>query len=423
MLCAGRDSHTCCAGSPEHRATLLVEEFMSIADGQAVLRPGGDGARPLALDCTTSLSRLGSRAYPPALKELAPKVFPPPTCRHPTLAQVDIAWKRPFLCCLCCTRAQGCVRGTVCESLEVMLCYVAALAIVFPLSASESPGCAAMHFKRVGLQASHRHLAGPQGQPLQFTAHGCRGQTDGGVCAQVRLELTQAVDAQRYAADGGGGGAQGGAARRTRLLEAALAEGPSGRCHLPEAAALLWLLVGGKLDSIAPQALWVRPPPPPLFEFVRSHSATRWREARLRSQLRVCHQVALPALSGHIGSAVQGGDTSGHSDPEAHVAWLMHYDYRCPGCFCADPVAVHGAPTLASLAPEHTHVLPHSLCARVYVSASLLPCNAAGPSAALASRRPPSGIHVATAALPGGGRVKGCRGCMEASVAALWMRG
>lgn len=47
---------------------------MSIADGQAVLRPAGDGARPLTLDCTTSLSRLGARAYPPALKELAPKV-------------------------------------------------------------------------------------------------------------------------------------------------------------------------------------------------------------------------------------------------------------------------------------------------------------------------------------------------------------
>lgn len=76
---------------------------------------------------------------------------------------------------------------------------------------------------------------------------------------QVRFELTQAVDAQRYAADGGAGGAAGGAARRTRLLEAALAEAPSGRCSLPEAAALLWLLLSGKLDAIQPEALWVRP--------------------------------------------------------------------------------------------------------------------------------------------------------------------
>lgn len=53
---------------------MLVEEFMSIADGQAVLRHDADGDRPLTLDCTASLSRLGTRAYPPALKDLAPKV-------------------------------------------------------------------------------------------------------------------------------------------------------------------------------------------------------------------------------------------------------------------------------------------------------------------------------------------------------------
>lgn len=88
------------------------------------------------------------------------------------------------------------------------------------------------------------------------------------MCVQVRFELTQAVDAERYAADGGGGDAQAGAARRTRLLQAALAEAPSGRCHLPQAAALLWLLVAGKLDSVAPEALWVRPPTPPYFSEV-----------------------------------------------------------------------------------------------------------------------------------------------------------
>eukprot|EP00892_Ulva_mutabilis_P004027 jgi/Ulvmu1/1997/UM012_0159.1 len=133
------------AGSPEHRASMLLEEFMSIADGQAVLRAAAAGERPLTLDCTTSLSRLGSRAYPPALKDLAPK---------------------------------------------------------------------------------------------------------------VRLELTQAEDARRYAADGGASAACTSAARRPELLAAALSEGRAGRCSLPEAAALLWLLVRGNLDAIAPENLW-----------------------------------------------------------------------------------------------------------------------------------------------------------------------
>lgn len=71
---------------------------------------------------------------------------------------------------------------------------------------------------------------------------------------QVRFELTQAEDARRYSADGGAASVPA----RSRLLEAALTEARSGCCSLAEAATLLWLLVSGKLDSVAPEGLWVR---------------------------------------------------------------------------------------------------------------------------------------------------------------------
>lgn len=67
-------------------ATETVEEIMSISDGQLVLKAappsggggggGGEGVRTLQLDCLASLSRMGTRAYPLALKDLAPKVRP-----------------------------------------------------------------------------------------------------------------------------------------------------------------------------------------------------------------------------------------------------------------------------------------------------------------------------------------------------------
>ncbi len=48
----------------------VVEEVMSIADGQVVLVPGRGGAP--AVDPAASISRIGGRAYPPALAALAP---------------------------------------------------------------------------------------------------------------------------------------------------------------------------------------------------------------------------------------------------------------------------------------------------------------------------------------------------------------
>lgn len=48
---------------------------MSITDGQVVLlpRPGGPGA-PVNVDPRLSVSRIGTRAYPPALAALAPQI-------------------------------------------------------------------------------------------------------------------------------------------------------------------------------------------------------------------------------------------------------------------------------------------------------------------------------------------------------------
>ncbi len=51
-------------------AVQVIEELMSIADGQVVLRR--DAATGMvSVDPQASISRIGSRAYPPALADLA----------------------------------------------------------------------------------------------------------------------------------------------------------------------------------------------------------------------------------------------------------------------------------------------------------------------------------------------------------------
>ena len=51
-------------------ALQVIEELMSIADGQVVLRR--DAATGMvSVDPQASISRIGSRAYPPALADLA----------------------------------------------------------------------------------------------------------------------------------------------------------------------------------------------------------------------------------------------------------------------------------------------------------------------------------------------------------------
>lgn len=49
-----------------------IEELMSIADGQVVLEQHADGS--IGVDARLSVSRIGSRASPPALASLAPSI-------------------------------------------------------------------------------------------------------------------------------------------------------------------------------------------------------------------------------------------------------------------------------------------------------------------------------------------------------------
>lgn len=63
----------------------VVEEFMSLTDGQTVLRcgDGGGGASGagVSVDAALSVSRIGTRAFPPALEALAPQIrCRPPLC-------------------------------------------------------------------------------------------------------------------------------------------------------------------------------------------------------------------------------------------------------------------------------------------------------------------------------------------------------
>lgn len=61
--------------APRAAAAQVVEELMSIADGQVVLqRSSTDAAAPVGVDARVSVSRIGSRAYPPALAGLAASI-------------------------------------------------------------------------------------------------------------------------------------------------------------------------------------------------------------------------------------------------------------------------------------------------------------------------------------------------------------
>ncbi|GBF87937.1 ATP synthase subunit alpha [Raphidocelis subcapitata] len=54
--------------------TEAVEEFMSISDGQLVLEAGGAAAGRYAANPRLSITRIGSRAYPRVLEDLAPQI-------------------------------------------------------------------------------------------------------------------------------------------------------------------------------------------------------------------------------------------------------------------------------------------------------------------------------------------------------------
>ncbi len=74
---AGAANAATSSSDPAGRAlrTEVVEEFMSICDGQAVVGAAPDPATGGAVvDPAASVSRIGTRAYPPALRDLAPAV-------------------------------------------------------------------------------------------------------------------------------------------------------------------------------------------------------------------------------------------------------------------------------------------------------------------------------------------------------------
>ena len=58
-----------------HMRTEIVEEVMSISDGQIVLQEAQDEHVVPRLNFASSLSRMGTRAYYIALQELAPQVW------------------------------------------------------------------------------------------------------------------------------------------------------------------------------------------------------------------------------------------------------------------------------------------------------------------------------------------------------------
>lgn len=74
---------------------------------------------------------------------------------------------------------------------------------------------------------------------------------------QVRFELTQALDADRYSTTTADA-VQQSCRARCRLLEAALASPHARNLSVGETASLVWLLLQGHLDSVASEKLWVR---------------------------------------------------------------------------------------------------------------------------------------------------------------------
>lgn len=73
-----------CADSEGHLRTEIIEEVMSISDGQIVLREVASDAGLPAIDAAASLSRMGTRAYYPALQNFGPDVrhASPTWCRR-----------------------------------------------------------------------------------------------------------------------------------------------------------------------------------------------------------------------------------------------------------------------------------------------------------------------------------------------------
>jgi hypothetical protein len=74
---------------------------------------------------------------------------------------------------------------------------------------------------------------------------------------QVRFELTQAADAQKFSTTATDT-IQQACMARCKLLEAALVAPHGRKLSIGETASLMWLMLHGHLDSISCDKLWVR---------------------------------------------------------------------------------------------------------------------------------------------------------------------
>ncbi|KIY91673.1 F1F0 ATP synthase, alpha subunit, partial [Monoraphidium neglectum] len=84
LVLAQREKLEAAVAAPGELGTEAVEEFMSISDGQLVLEapppslspssPPADGPGPYRANPKLSITRIGSRAYPKVLEELAPQI-------------------------------------------------------------------------------------------------------------------------------------------------------------------------------------------------------------------------------------------------------------------------------------------------------------------------------------------------------------
>ncbi|GMH44862.1 hypothetical protein BSKO_12814 [Bryopsis sp. KO-2023] len=74
-----RESGAGSGGHPEDSPPEVIEEFMSISDGQVILDPQDDSGKsdldaPVNMRTTGSISRIGTRAYPPIMQAVASQI-------------------------------------------------------------------------------------------------------------------------------------------------------------------------------------------------------------------------------------------------------------------------------------------------------------------------------------------------------------
>ena len=197
---------------------------MSITDGQVVLRPRPGGSdSPILVDPRLSVSRIGSRAYPPALEDLATQI----RCFSRTGTISEAAAENPL------------VGRTAAPEVDT--------------AANRNSSRSSEHHQGHMLQCVSAFLSG--------SMHGQRCQTPLPCVASLyacrRYELVQAADAQRF-----GVGASGEADRQQReraaALQAALTQPPGRPVSLQREVTPLQASASLGLNADSPSP-WHRP--------------------------------------------------------------------------------------------------------------------------------------------------------------------